>query len=34
MYLNFGEIKVLPTKITPFYGVEFDKPIKIVKKTI
>lgn len=32
MFLNFGEIKVLPTKQLPYYGVEFDKPIKLVKK--
>lgn len=32
LYLNFGEIKNLPTKTIPYFGVEFDKPIKLVKK--
>ncbi len=34
MYLNFGEIKVLPTKTIPYYGIEFDKQIKLVKKIV
>ncbi len=34
MYLNYGEIKVLPTKTIPYYGIEFDKPIKVVKKLV
>lgn len=32
LYLNFGEIKTLPTKLIPFYGIEFDKPVKLIKK--